>query len=65
MLRGVLILPNLVYARLDNSYLRPNKVDIVFNGLGEFALGCKQHRSTILVVSLQVVHLQRDLYERL
>ena len=65
VLRGVLILPNLVYARLDNSYVRPNEVGIVFDGLGESALGCKQHRSTILVVSLQVVHLQRDPYERL
>ena len=52
VLRGVLILPDLVYARLDNRYVRPNEVGIVFDGLGEFALGCKQHRSTVLVGKL-------------
>lgn len=52
MLRGVLILPDLVYARLDNRYVRPNEVGIVFNGLGELTLGYKQHRSTILVGKL-------------
>jgi hypothetical protein len=38
VLRGVLILPN--------------EVGIVFDGLGEFALGCKQHRSDVLVEKL-------------
>ena len=52
MLRGVLILLDLVYARLDNGYVRPNEVSIIFNGLREFALIYKRHRSTVLVAKL-------------
>jgi hypothetical protein len=52
VLRGVLILLDLVYARLDNMYVRPNEVGIAFDGLGDLALGCKQHRFTGLVGKL-------------
>lgn len=52
MLRGVLILPDLVYTRLDNGYVRSNEVGIIFDGLREFALTCKQHYSTALLGKL-------------
>src|SRR5207248_11363148 len=52
VLRGVLILPDLVYSRLGNGYVRPSKVGIIFDGLTEFASMHKRCCSAVLLRKL-------------